>query len=726
LGDVKKPVRDAFNGMKPGLKGRMRRSRFVLVAFLSLAIAVWASTVTIAKPDLLIAGSSGQSASHTLTHKRPSPPRCPGWAVTRTTPGQADGGSMVLGMHRILPNVGEAPSGVARGFAFSAVSTGDISAVHVYVDARNRAHKLMVAVYSNSGCRPGSRLTRGSLAVPVRAARRHPPAARGAGAWRVVNVRSTHLVSGRTYWLVVLGSGGMLRFRDQRARRCTSPASANRHLKAFPKSWKSGATSRACGVSAYVAARFASTLGTSPGGGGGSGPPGVGGSPGGSAPPAASPYANLWVSTQGGSCTRQATPGLEIPSQDCGSLSAAYQAAACGDVVNIVAGAYTAQQNLLDKPALDGCANPVIFEAAAGLFPSQVVFGDPHASNNSIDAYDLCCGNHPGASNWLLQNVTVLDDIYLSANNVTINNVDGPAIYIGGATNVTVENSNLGPCYNLISLSSGTNNNGSPAPSHSPNPSVRCNSNIKIAGGTNITFRNNVIHDFLDDDSNGAYDHFECMFIAEVSNMTIDGNKFYDCQIYSIFLQDFAGPINGVTIQNNWFWANQGGMGGCTSDVTGCPAENAGGSNEDAVTFGASDTGISNVLIRYNSFDPCCGVAQEGSRLGSGVRLVGNILGPAAGTCISGASYAYNLFQAGGDGGPCGTGDATTSTNPFVSTGKSGTVADDLHLRCGTSAQNFVTPNTSDYQLGYDIDGNARNSGGPRDAGASAEASCGT
>ena len=61
-----------------------------------------------------------------------------------------------------------------------------------------------------------------------------------------------------------------------------------------------------------------------------------------------------------------------------------------------------------------------------------------------------------------------------------------------------------------------------------------------------------------------------------------------------------------------------------------------------------------------------------------------------------------------------------------MTSGNSGSTLDDLHLRCGTVAQNFVTPNTSDYQLGYDIDGNPRNSSGPRDAGASTEASCGT
>ena len=415
-------------------------------------------------------------------------------------------------------------------------------------------------------------------------------------------------------------------------------------------------------------------------------------------------------------------------------MNAAYQAAQCGDVVNIDAGTY-GDQNIMDKTALDSCSQPVVFQAAPGLSRSQVVLGND--AQNSIDTGDS--GNP--ASDFTVQNVTVTSNITLLAcngntascsnpgpsHNVTINNVQGGSLFIN-ANNVTVENSNLGPCYNLISLPSGqTNNNGYPGPSYSPNPAVKCNSNIKIAGGSGLVFKNNVVHDFLDDDSNGAYNHFECMFVAAGSNITIDSNKFYDCQIYSIMIQDFGGPITGLTIENNWIWANQGGMLGCTSNGN-CPAENAGGTDEDAINFANSDNQTTNVLIRYNSFDPCCGIGQEGSVIGANTRAMGNILGPAAGHCISGITFSYNLWESGQS--TCGTGDRSTSTNPFVTTGNYGSTLDDLHLGpspCTSNpAANLVTPNTSDYQLNYDIDNNARNTSGPRDAGASAQTSCGT
>ena len=150
------------------------------------------------------------------------------------------------------------------------------------------------------------------------------------------------------------------------------------------------------------------------------------------------------------------------------------------------------------------------------------------------------------------------------------------------AEDMTIENSTFGPCYNEISLTSGSNDSGYPATSYSPNPSVLCNQNIK-GFGQNTVFKNNVVHDFLDDDSNPYYDHCECMFVGQDENLTIDSNKFYDCQIYAIFIRNAgAGPL---TIQNNWFWASQGGMGGCSANDD-CPAENAG-----ATTTGRSPTG---------------------------------------------------------------------------------------------------------------------------------------
>ena len=63
----------------------------------------------------------------------------------------------------------------------------------------------MAGIYSNSGCRPDSRLTSGSL--PLRPARAHPGRtsrdSSTTGSWRVIGVPGAAVVAGRTYWLVV-------------------------------------------------------------------------------------------------------------------------------------------------------------------------------------------------------------------------------------------------------------------------------------------------------------------------------------------------------------------------------------------------------------------------------------------------------------------------------------------------------------------------------------------
>lgn len=53
--------------------------------------------------------------------------------------------------------------------------------------------------------------------------------------------------------------------------------------------------------------------------------------------------ANLWVDTNGGTCTRQATAGQYVDAAACGSFSAAASAASAGDTIRVKAGTYAAQ-----------------------------------------------------------------------------------------------------------------------------------------------------------------------------------------------------------------------------------------------------------------------------------------------------------------------------------------------------------------------------------------------
>ncbi|HXO49070.1 MAG TPA: DUF4038 domain-containing protein, partial [Mycobacterium sp.] len=261
-----------------------------------------------------------------------------------------------------------------------------------------------------------------------------------------------------------------------------------------------------------------------------------------STPPSSSPTgtANLWISPSGGSCTRQSTAGAEVPSQDCGDMGTAYSKAQCGDVVNVDAGDYATEQILKENTALDNCSSPVVFQAAPGFDRSQVIMGD--VDGNSIDSGDF----GPTANWWEVKDMTipgriVADNCEFNTNgcsnpshNVTVDNVKAGTVW-GFVNNLTVENSNFGPCYNLGSGFSDQGNNGDKLVS--PDPSVRCDDNFKCCGAHSVV-KNNVIHDFLDDNSDPATDHFECMFVGSAVDVTIEDNKFYNCQIYDIFIQN--------------------------------------------------------------------------------------------------------------------------------------------------------------------------------------------
>jgi len=408
--------------------------------------------------------------------------------------------------------------------------------------------------------------------------------------------------------------------------------------------------------------------------------------------------ANLWVSPSGGTCTRQASRGSEIPSEDCASLNAAYAAAQCGDIVNIDAGNYSATVQDIQDPRgytggspQDGCSSdPIVFEATPTAARSAVVFG-------TVEAGDGGEANTNGASNWTLQDVTVMRSInaYPPAQNITIDAVQGGGFYIDGVDGIKVENSTLGPCY------SGTIETGD------------CDNNIKIdtawrqASGqtyttTNVTFIHNTIHDF----ENNGNTHFECMFLVGGTNIDIDSNRFIGCQNYAILIQNFRDtPFSNLIIQNNWFAETR-------DDV---------GSTQYAVDFGGTGQ-ENNILVRYNSFAPDEGVTDDGAiPAGTNDWVIGNIGGNDYYTnrslgCVPGLNYGYNLWSE----VACGTGDSVQRTLPYVSTAAG---AENFHLTPNSVAHDLVTPNTSDYQLDYDMDGNPRPPNGPRDAGSEQQTS---
>jgi hypothetical protein len=125
---------------------------------------------------------------------------------------------VLFGDRRVEPNVDAVRAGWAQAVAFRSGSRGTVSSVSLYVDRHNRATKVAIGVYSGSGCGPGSMITGGLQPRPK------------GGAWNTVKVRSAGISARRTYWLVVLGSGGTLEIRDRGRASCRTVVSQQRHM----------------------------------------------------------------------------------------------------------------------------------------------------------------------------------------------------------------------------------------------------------------------------------------------------------------------------------------------------------------------------------------------------------------------------------------------------------------------------------------------------------------
>jgi hypothetical protein len=129
-----------------------------------------------------------------------------------------------------------------EGFRFRARASGLTAKVLLYIDRRSTARTVVVGLNRDADGRPGPLLSTGSLSAPHR------------GAWNTVSLAPSRVVTGRTYWLTVLGRGGTLRRRNHRRGRCASAASVQAHLTELPFSGSTGRVRAhpACPVSAYV------------------------------------------------------------------------------------------------------------------------------------------------------------------------------------------------------------------------------------------------------------------------------------------------------------------------------------------------------------------------------------------------------------------------------------------------------------------------------------------
>ena len=155
--------------------------------------------------------------------------------------------SFLFGERRVGRVVEVSRRGSAEAFRFANQWSGTASEISVYVDSRNRAHRLVAAIYSDQPAGPGSLLATGSLSSP-----------RG-GSWNVVRIRPVRITRGKVYWIGVRGAGGGLYFREVKGGVCGGRASRQVTSRSLPSRWRRP-NRNSCPLSGFVSGRRAASV----------------------------------------------------------------------------------------------------------------------------------------------------------------------------------------------------------------------------------------------------------------------------------------------------------------------------------------------------------------------------------------------------------------------------------------------------------------------------------
>jgi hypothetical protein len=168
-----------------------------------------------------------------------TPTRTPTNTPTRTpTPA-----ALLVGTSSVATQTDYNPAGMAEAFIYTAIASGTITRLSIYIDSSSTATQVVLGLYSNTGTNnPGNLLTQGTLANPAK------------GAWNSVVVPSAGVTAGAKYWIAVLTpvGAGTVQFRDVPSG-SPAQASAQGNLTTLPSTWATGQNYVNSPMSAYGA-----------------------------------------------------------------------------------------------------------------------------------------------------------------------------------------------------------------------------------------------------------------------------------------------------------------------------------------------------------------------------------------------------------------------------------------------------------------------------------------
>lgn len=389
--------------------------------------------------------------------------------------------------------------------------------------------------------------------------------------------------------------------------------------------------------------------------------------------PSTSSYANLWVDTNGGTCTRQATLQQYVDAAACASFSAAYAAASGGDIIRVKAGTYASQSaggSKTPAPQIIAETGTVIDTGTAHHVNALSFSGSVVVDNVNVGGLAPTVGFYSGSgSTW--QNSTFLASPGPTYRACGAPYNDNEPIQIYGDL-ATVSNSTLRNI--VIEQQKGADAAGNNCKDGFGNPDVYHLEMIRI-----------------DKDVNGV------LLDRVTVGKCIDGTGFVGCGSGQIFIttdQPTSPDPSNITIQNSVF------LQGISYHIQ----------------THANWTPIVNFVVAYNSFTTSEPLAVDtGIQSFTTSKFIGN-LGTRPQNCYSGVTYTKNVWQWSLNT-PCGT--DTRVTGPNYSTSALGFDANG-RLTAGSPAINAAeAAGYCTSTLGsVDRDGNARPVSTACDAGA--------
>jgi hypothetical protein len=358
--------------------------------------------------------------------------------------------------------------------------------------------------------------------------------------------------------------------------------------------------------------------------------------------------ANLWIDANGGTCSRQSSPGAYVDAQACASMQAAQTAAQAGDTVIIKNGTYGRQS--LSSGQKTSAVSYFAETSGQVLLTGTLSVGIDHVHITGI----ISAGGHNTRNS-----LDIEDPTSTQWTDVLVDGFHGSSLFVS-ASGVTIQNSEFGDADACTQGSTEDATRLWSGPFGNP---------------TSFKFLHNVVHDWTEStpQCNGMHvDGFQ--LYAGASNVVFDGNTFYNNATSNIMTEGVSGAW---LIQNNYF---------------GRPVESG---NNLVIGRGA----CSGVIIQNNIIDWFTANNEVSCSSGSPT-IRSNIFPIAVTSCnVVGGTFDHNIFVPSG-GITCGSsakrctpawlnGAPSSSNNYDVRLSSSDTCAKDAGDPAGYPATDF-------------------------------------